>query len=71
MFLVTRVDPQVRPAIRWQGDPRGALGDAPFAEASDLTGDGTLSPTDVALWPDVQRITYMEVFALGAPGNYD
>ena len=33
MFLVTRVDPQVRPAIRWQGDPRGALGDASFAEA--------------------------------------
>ena len=71
LFLVTRVNPDVRPMIRWQGGARGALGDVSFAEASGLTGAGSISPTDVAYWPGAQRITYMEVFALGAPGNYE
>lgn len=70
MFLVTRDDPKVRPEIRWQGTPLGALGDSSFAEASNL-GGGMVAPTDVALWPGAQRITYSEVFALGAPGNYE
>lgn len=71
MFLVTRVNPEVKPQIRWQKSARGELGDVSFAEASALDGEGTITPTDVAFWPGVQRITYMEVFALGAPGNYE
>lgn len=71
MFLVTGVDPDVEPQIRWQETARGALGDTSFAEASALTDDGTVTPTDVAFWPGAQRITYTEVFALGAPGNYE
>lgn len=71
MYLVTRVNPDVRPLIRWQEVEPGRLGEASFAEASDLTGDGLLIPTDVAFWPGAQRINYLEVFALGSPGNYE
>lgn len=71
MFLVTRVEEDARPRIRWQGTSQGSLGDASFAEASALGGDGTITPTDAVLLPGAQRITYVEVFALGAPGNYE
>lgn len=34
MFLVTRVNTEVRPTIRWRGVARGELGETSFAEAS-------------------------------------
>ncbi|HET7821419.1 MAG TPA: ETEC_3214 domain-containing protein [Ornithinibacter sp.] len=71
MFLVTRVDTEVRPTIRWREVARGELGETSFAEASRLTEDGSLPPTDVSFWPGAQRINYVEVFALGAPGKYE
>ena len=51
--------------------PQGALGETSFAEASRLSEDGSLSPTDASFWPGAQRINYVEVFALGAPGKYE
>ena len=71
MFLVTRVNTEVRPTIRWRGAARGTLGETSFAEASRLTEDGSVPPTDVSFWPGAQRINYVEVFALGAPGKYE
>jgi hypothetical protein len=71
LFLVTRVNTEVRPAIRWRGVARGALGETSFADASRLTEDGSLPPTDASFWPGAQRINYVEVFALGAPGKYE
>lgn len=71
MFLVTRVQAEAEPEIRWQGSSQGTLGEVSFAEASALGGDGTFTPTDAVLWPGAQRINYVEVFALGAPGNYE
>lgn len=71
MFLVTRVNPEVQPTIRWRGVARGALGETSFAEASRLTEAGSLPPTDASFWPGAQRVNYVELFALGAPGKYE
>lgn len=70
LYLVTAVEPDATPPIRWGDSELGRLGETTFAAASTVSGTA-LEPTDAVLWPGNRRIAYVEVFALGAPGRYE
>lgn len=69
LYAVTLTEPDAEPPIRWFDGERGTLGRTGYAAAmADL--DPGVTPTSIAFLRGTARTTYVEVAALGAPGDY-
>lgn len=69
LYAVTLTEPDAEPPIRWYDAPRGTLGQTGYAEAMSAVDPG-VDPTSIAFLRGTARTTYVEVAALGAPGDY-